>query len=894
MNKRLLPRFAAVLLAFALGSAHAQTWLEPGDRFVHRNGSGEDDAFVRGRLGVVLPSYGATSLYATYRVLMLPAGSLATESHERHAKPEQDGREAKVLWLDARAAVRRDAARPIDYYKSYGAGLQGVFGNCGGSAFETAAQTLADLRADKAVKSADIQAWVDGQDAVFDQCAWSADKGAAPALPADLPANASALLRALRRYQHAAALFYRGDFESARKEFDAVAADARNPMASFAALASLRCTLREATLNPDWDTEFRRAYVDQGLRGSALWNALGNARAQRQERNLRAEQRIEERSGALLKDARFARVHPLVQQLLVRSRELLAPSRAVEALFDQLDHLDQNPYTDDALHRWDRLLPSAEQSVAGSLQSAAARRAHPFYDWQMTLQGCNDDFQRETSNALCDAEHAHALARWQAAPNDAWLLAVLATARHAAERDLPAIEAARQAGDAVPAWLSLQYHAARALRQLKRPEEARAVADRALARSDLDASAANLLRQERFALATTVASALSDALRTSGTDPAPSAVAADAGMLFDDRLASDDLLALARDDGTPAGLRANLVAAAWFRADLAQRFEVAVPAAELTARLVPGLAATARSYAGAKSADDRRDALLQGVLTTQFSPKVHHDTAYKPGEPLARRSTPAADWCEFGGAREKFQQAVEHVPPLAGELHGGDAQPAEFAKLQAIGSGPAWFAHQALLSARRHPGEASSIAMLKAVVASSRNTDQLCPAEDAALSRDSAEQLLANPNATFSRQHVAEADVRKFYDEHPNLFARHKAYVLQVTNVQAPAAEKAEIVAFAHASHSLSQLTDWLKSKGLQFDTSAVNKLAEQIPMQVLDRIAALEPGQTLAQPQATGISAVTLVSAQSTPISLVEARPAIEMFIANQARRQNSQGKTD
>ncbi len=894
MNKHLSPRFAALLLAFTLGAAQAQTWLEPGDRFVHRNGSGQDEAFVRGRLGVVLPSYGATSLYAAYRVLMLPAGSLAAESHERSAKPEQDGREAKVLWLDARAAVRSDAARPIDYYKSYGASLQGVFGNCGGNAFETAAQTLSDLRANKAVKASDIQAWIDGQDAVFDQCAWSADKGAAPALPTELPASASPLLRALRRYQHAAALFYRGDFESARKEFDAVAADGHNPMAWLAALASLRCTLREATLNPDWDTAFRHAYVDQGLRGMALWEALGTARTQRQERNLRAEQRIEERAGPLLKDARLARVHPLVQQLLVHSRELLAPSRAVETLFDQLDHLDHNPYTDDALHRWDRLLPSAQQSVAGSPQFAAARRAHPFYDWQTTLRGCNDDFQRETASVQCDAEHAHALARWQAAPDDAWLLAVFATARHPAERDLPAIDAARRASDSAPAWLSLQYHAARALRLLNRPEQARAVVDRALARSDLDASAANLLRQERFALATTMASALADALRTSGSDPAPSTVAADAGVLFDERLASDDLLALARDDRTPAALRANLAAAAWFRADLVQRFEVAVPAAELTAQLIPALAATARSYANAKSANDRRDVILQAVLTTQFSPKVHHDTAYKPGEPLARRSTPATDWCEFGGTREKYQQAVEHVPPLGGELHGNDSQPIEFTKLQSIGSGPAWFAHQALLSARRHPGETASVALLKAVVAASHNTDQLCPAEDAVLSRDVAEQLLANPNAVLAKPHVDEAEVHKFYDEHPNLFARHKAYVLQVTNVQAPAAEKAEIAAYAQASRSLSQLTDWLKSRGLHFETSTVNKLAEQIPMQVLDRIAALEPGQALAQPQPMGVEVVTLVSAQSTPVSFVQARAAIELFITSQARRQNSQGKAN
>ena len=736
------------VFALTLGTAHAQTWLEPGDRFVHRDGASDDEAFVRGKLGVILPSYGRASLYAAYRVLMLPPGTLASESHERLESARRDKLEAKSIWLQARAAVRQDAPRAIDYYKNFGNGLEGVFGNCGASAFETAAKTLQDLHGNPAVKPADLQAWIDGQDAVFDQCAWSPDKGDPPALPAALPAGASPLLNGLRNYQHAAALFYRGDFDTARKEFDAIAADTANPMRALAALASLRCTIREASLNPAWDLAFRHAYFDQGLRGPALRTELDRPRTQRRERDEQAQLRVEARAAVLVKDPAFASVAPFIQQLVRNSDEQLTPWRAIGPLFEQLDHLDRNPYPEDTLHRWDRLLPTTSEFVPGTAQADAARRAHPFYDWQMTIQGCDDDPLTAAPAARCDAEHAHALAHWQAKAESAWLLAALATTRHPTEAEQRLVAAARDVPDSDPAWVSLQYHAARVLRLMGQRDEARAVVDRALAHAGLDASASNLFHQERFALATSVAGAMPDALRNPGGRLPVPTVAADGGMLFDDRLASDDLLALARDDKTPAPLRASLAAAAWYRADISQRFDVAVPAAALTGELVPGLAPTARRYAAATSPDDRRDAVVQATLAIQFSPKVRHDERFQPGAPIARGRSPGADWCAFGGQREKLQQAVERVPALAPELRGSSAQAAEFTRLQAAGDGPAWFDREAIAAARRHPGEPMSVALLKAVIASTKNASQLCPAIDAPALRAAAEQLLANPAAT--------------------------------------------------------------------------------------------------------------------------------------------------
>ena len=262
-------------------------------------GPERDDAYAHGKLGIVRPGYGRASLYVAFRLMQLPPGAVASESHTRVAdnlfdrkfKPYRSGAPEIEEWLKARAALVPVPPQPKpDYFRTTHNKVPGVNGgravditategNCGADAFTFATHTLHDLVADATLSDTDRRTWIAGQDAVFARCAWVPGAGAAPALPAELPSTTAPKLTALRAYQHASALFYSGDFDHARTEFDAVAATPGNPMRDWAALGAMRSTIRQAVMDAAWQAAFDDAYRRQGLRNAALNTALASASA---------------------------------------------------------------------------------------------------------------------------------------------------------------------------------------------------------------------------------------------------------------------------------------------------------------------------------------------------------------------------------------------------------------------------------------------------------------------------------------------------------------------------------------------------------------------------------------------------------------------------------------
>ncbi|MBW8892069.1 MAG: peptidylprolyl isomerase, partial [Burkholderiales bacterium] len=107
---------------------------------------------------------------------------------------------------------------------------------------------------------------------------------------------------------------------------------------------------------------------------------------------------------------------------------------------------------------------------------AAVLRRHAWFDFIATVQACSDA-PKAVDAVACDAEHGHALARWQESKDNAWLLAALMTARQPMAKDLPAAEAARAVAAGRPEWASLQFYAARVLRAQGRAVEARAAVE---------------------------------------------------------------------------------------------------------------------------------------------------------------------------------------------------------------------------------------------------------------------------------------------------------------------------------------------------------------------------------------------------------------------------------
>ncbi len=123
-----------------------------------------------------------------------------------------------------------------------------TFPNCLDDAFTVAARTLADRKAAHPNDLPALTDWVRGQDAVFANCPGTHDS-----LPADASADAPLWLRQDRAYQKAAASFYQTNYTVAMEQLGTVAADRASPWHGTARFVNARATIRLATVGQAGD-----------------------------------------------------------------------------------------------------------------------------------------------------------------------------------------------------------------------------------------------------------------------------------------------------------------------------------------------------------------------------------------------------------------------------------------------------------------------------------------------------------------------------------------------------------------------------------------------------------------------------------------------------------------
>lgn len=132
----------------------------------------------------------------------------------------------------------------------------------------------------------------------------------------------------------------------------------------------------------------------------------------------------------------------------------------------------------------------------------------------------------------------------------------------------------------------------------------------------------------------------------------------------------------------------------------------------------------------------------------------------------------------------------------------------------------------------------------------------------------------------------SDDEVRKYFDAHPALFAQRKVYQFQRIDVTVTPDKRADVASHAESAKTGPEFTDWLKAQDIKFNASPMTQPAESLPLQIVEKVAALKEGQSLPLPQQFGVSVLTLVSAQAAPKTLEEARAPIEQFLSVDARR--------
>ena len=133
----------------------------------------------------------------------------------------------------------------------------------------------------------------------------------------------------------------------------------------------------------------------------------------------------------------------------------------------------------------------------------------------------------------------------------------------------------------------------------------------------------------------------------------------------------------------------------------------------------------------------------------------------------------------------------------------------------------------------------------------------------------------------------SDGEIRDYYNRHPELFAQRKVYRVQELELQLAPERVAEVEAQLRQSRNLSEFTGWLGAQGIAVKSGEAVRPAEKIPATLLAQLVTMKDGQVVVVPtDGNRISVLQLLGSQAQPVSLEQARDAIERLILGGKRK--------
>ena len=129
--------------------------------------------------------------------------------------------------------------------------------------------------------------------------------------------------------------------------------------------------------------------------------------------------------------------------------------------------------------------------------------------------------------------------------------------------------------------------------------------------------------------------------------------------------------------------------------------------------------------------------------------------------------------------------------------------------------------------------------------------------------------------------------VRRYYDEHPQSYAKRRVFHVQELRSTLPSKEGGKVMqrlAEFRQPQGLARALE-LEHSGQRSAINALQMASDQLPPAQLQRLQKMVPGQALQVEDAQGLRVWWLLAAVDQPIEWEQAQPAIERLITGQAR---------
>ncbi|MDA8260823.1 MAG: EpsD family peptidyl-prolyl cis-trans isomerase [Betaproteobacteria bacterium] len=140
----------------------------------------------------------------------------------------------------------------------------------------------------------------------------------------------------------------------------------------------------------------------------------------------------------------------------------------------------------------------------------------------------------------------------------------------------------------------------------------------------------------------------------------------------------------------------------------------------------------------------------------------------------------------------------------------------------------------------------------------------------------------------------SDAEVSDYLNKHPELFSNRKVYRLQEISIKAPKDKHDAIRAQMGASKTLNDFGAWLKAENLPAKAAQGVKPAEQLPLEILPRLAQMSDGQAMVVNSPDGLLVIVVAGSQAQPVTLEQAKPAIVRVLQTQGRQKAAKAELD
>ena len=131
------------------------------------------------------------------------------------------------------------------------------------------------------------------------------------------------------------------------------------------------------------------------------------------------------------------------------------------------------------------------------------------------------------------------------------------------------------------------------------------------------------------------------------------------------------------------------------------------------------------------------------------------------------------------------------------------------------------------------------------------------------------------------------AEIRKFHDEHPELFGARKIYRLEEIAFN-PTAELIDLVrGYLQAGKPTSEIMASLKGRGVAAAGGVTVKPAEQLTLEILPRLAAAREGQTLLFEVNGKAALITVLGSKAEPVDEPKALALAEEYLVRMQQTQ-------